>query len=142
MTVVTLTVHHLFTLSISKGVRGQFCGPCLMNRYGEDASVALLDPNWWCPLCRGICNCSLCRSREGKRPTGILAPMAFSQGYASVHHFLKSLGGLGDYEEKELEDSLVREEKAEFELETSGETVLLGRCSVVYSWCHTLGILS
>lgn len=26
------------------GVRGQFCGPCLRNRYGEDVRSALLDP--------------------------------------------------------------------------------------------------
>ncbi|XP_044539403.1 cell division cycle-associated 7-like protein, partial [Gracilinanus agilis] len=26
------------------GVRGQFCGPCLRNRYGEDVRAALLDP--------------------------------------------------------------------------------------------------
>uniref|UniRef100_A0A8D0HMI3 Zinc-finger domain-containing protein n=1 Tax=Sphenodon punctatus TaxID=8508 RepID=A0A8D0HMI3_SPHPU len=28
------------------GVRGQFCGPWLRNRYGEDVRTALLDPNW------------------------------------------------------------------------------------------------
>lgn len=26
------------------GVRGQFCGPCLRNRYGEEVRTALLDP--------------------------------------------------------------------------------------------------
>lgn len=26
------------------GVRGQFCGPCLRNRYGEEVKDALLDP--------------------------------------------------------------------------------------------------
>jgi hypothetical protein len=26
------------------GVRGQFCGPCLKNRYGESAEEALKDP--------------------------------------------------------------------------------------------------
>lgn len=25
-------------------MRGQFCGPCLRNRYGEDVRTALLDP--------------------------------------------------------------------------------------------------
>uniref|UniRef100_A0A2K5PC15 Zinc-finger domain-containing protein n=1 Tax=Cebus imitator TaxID=2715852 RepID=A0A2K5PC15_CEBIM len=43
------------------GVRGQFCGPCLRNCYGEEVRDALLDPNWHCPPCRGICNCSFCR---------------------------------------------------------------------------------
>lgn len=78
------------------GVRGQFCGPCLINRYGEDAAVALRDPNWKCPPCRGICNCSICRTREGKRPTGILAPLAFKYGHNSVKDFLQSLNGKGD----------------------------------------------
>lgn len=27
-----------------RGVQGQFCGPCLRNRYGEDVKKALLDP--------------------------------------------------------------------------------------------------
>ena len=46
------------------GVRGQFCGPCLRNRYNEDAKEALLDPNWRCPPCRGVCICSLCKDRR------------------------------------------------------------------------------
>lgn len=79
------------------GVQGQFCGPCLKNRYGEEVTVALMDSKWECPLCRGICNCSICRNRKGKRPTGILAPMALDQGHISVHHFLQFLHGKGDY---------------------------------------------
>ncbi|XP_018320920.1 cell division cycle-associated protein 7 [Agrilus planipennis] len=78
------------------GVRGQFCGPCLKNRYGEDAATVLLDPNWQCPGCRDRCNCSFCRKRKGKRPTGILAPIAQRQGYRSVDEFLQSLNGIGD----------------------------------------------
>ncbi|KAI4889179.1 hypothetical protein NFI96_032650 [Prochilodus magdalenae] len=27
-----------------RGIQGQFCGPCLRNRYGEDVKTALLDP--------------------------------------------------------------------------------------------------
>lgn len=27
-----------------RGIQGQFCGPCLRNRYGEDVKKALLDP--------------------------------------------------------------------------------------------------
>lgn len=26
------------------GAKGQFCGPCLKNRYGEDVRTVLLDP--------------------------------------------------------------------------------------------------
>lgn len=87
------------------GVRGQFCGPCLGNRYGEDAIKALKDPNWICPPCRGICNCSICRTREGKRPTGILAPLAFRHGHNSVKDFLQSLNGKG--EKNNTTDSMV-----------------------------------
>lgn len=83
------------------GVQGQFCGPCLKNRYGEEATVALLDPKWCCPLCRGICNCSICRNKKGMRPTGILAPIALDQGHVSVHHFLESLNGKGDFPEED-----------------------------------------
>ncbi|KAL8603234.1 hypothetical protein ACOMHN_046240 [Nucella lapillus] len=73
------------------GVRGQFCGPCLRNRYGEDAKVALKDPEWVCPPCRGICNCSFCRRRGGKTCTGILIHLAREKGYNDVHSFLRGL---------------------------------------------------
>jgi hypothetical protein len=83
------------------GVRGQFCGICVINRYGEDPAAALRDPNWQCYVCRGCCNCSFCRLKEGKRPTGILAPLAKMNGYKSVKDFLLSLQGYGDYAEPE-----------------------------------------
>ncbi|XP_012268816.2 cell division cycle-associated protein 7-like [Athalia rosae] len=72
------------------GIRGQFCGPCLRGRYGEDAVVALKDPNWVCPPCRGLCNCSICRKRNGQMPTGILAPIVQEEGYSSVMDYLES----------------------------------------------------
>ena len=72
------------------GVRGQFCGPCLKGRYGESAIEALKDTNWACPPCRGLCNCSICRTRRGRRPTGILAPVAQEEGYSSVMDYLQS----------------------------------------------------
>ncbi|XP_043931485.1 cell division cycle-associated protein 7 [Protopterus annectens] len=73
------------------GVRGQFCGPCLRNRYGEDVKTALLDPDWRCPPCRGICNCSFCRQRDGRCATGVLVYLAKYHGYDNVHAYLKSL---------------------------------------------------
>ncbi|NXH13015.1 CDCA7 protein, partial [Bucco capensis] len=73
------------------GVRGQFCGPCLRNRYGEDVRTALLDPTWRCPPCRGICNCSFCRQRDGQCATGVLVYLAKYHGYDNVHAYLKSL---------------------------------------------------
>ncbi|KAM6927241.1 cell division cycle-associated protein 7-like [Xenentodon cancila] len=74
-----------------RGIQGQFCGPCLRNRYGEDVKKALLDPEWKCPPCRGICNCSFCRQREGRCPTGILFPLAQYHGFSDVHSYLTSL---------------------------------------------------
>uniref|UniRef100_A0A1A8MFK0 Cell division cycle associated 7a n=1 Tax=Nothobranchius pienaari TaxID=704102 RepID=A0A1A8MFK0_9TELE len=73
------------------GVRGQFCGPCLRNRYGEEVRDALLNPDWQCPPCRGICNCSFCRAREGRCATGVLVYLAKYNGFDNVHAYLKSL---------------------------------------------------
>lgn len=73
------------------GVRGQFCGVCLRNRYGEDAKAALLDKNWICPPCRGICNCSFCRKKNNKSATGILIHCAREKGFHDVNSYLQSL---------------------------------------------------
>ncbi|XP_066531204.1 cell division cycle-associated 7-like protein [Hoplias malabaricus] len=73
------------------GVKGQFCGPCLRNRYGEDVRSALLDPTWECPICRGVCNCSLCRKRDGRCATGSLSHLAKFYGYGSVQEYLESI---------------------------------------------------
>lgn len=70
------------------GTRGQFCGPCLRNRYGEDARKALMDPAWHCPPCRGICNCSFCMPKRGFKCTGILIHVAKERGYTDVKSFL------------------------------------------------------
>ena len=70
------------------GVRGQFCGPCLRNRYGEDAKKAIMDANWVCPPCRGICNCSFCMPKRGRQATGILIHVAKQRGYDSVKSLL------------------------------------------------------
>ena len=71
-----------------RGVRGQFCGPCLQNRYGEDIRKALVDRAWVCPPCRGICNCSFCLPKRGKPPTGILIHTAREAGFDSVKEYL------------------------------------------------------
>ncbi|KAG7172698.1 cell division cycle-associated protein 7-like [Homarus americanus] len=73
------------------GVRGMFCGPCLKNRYGEDVREVLLDPKWMCPPCRGLCNCSICRNRNGKSATGILINIAKARGFDNVKDYLESL---------------------------------------------------
>ncbi|KAG6768027.1 hypothetical protein POTOM_026923 [Populus tomentosa] len=71
-----------------KMVQGQFCGDCLYMRYGEHVLEALENPNWLCPVCRGICNCSLCRQGKGWPPTGTLYRKISSLGYKSVAHYL------------------------------------------------------
>ncbi|KAK4262244.1 hypothetical protein QN277_027826 [Acacia crassicarpa] len=69
-------------------VQGQFCGDCLYMRYGEHVLEALQNPNWICPVCRGICNCSLCRQAKGWAPTGYLYRKVSALGYKSVAHYL------------------------------------------------------
>ena len=71
-----------------RGVRGQFCGPCLLNRYGEDLRESLGDNTWVCPPCRKICNCSFCLPKRGKPPTGIMIHLAREAGFDSVHEYL------------------------------------------------------
>ncbi|KAK9942241.1 hypothetical protein M0R45_007917 [Rubus argutus] len=69
-------------------VQGQFCGDCLYMRYGENVMEANKNPDWVCPVCRGICNCSLCRKEKGWEPTGNLYRKVIKLGYKSVAHYL------------------------------------------------------
>ncbi|KAK9064853.1 hypothetical protein SSX86_016235 [Deinandra increscens subsp. villosa] len=69
-------------------VQGQFCGDCLYMRYGENVLEAMQNPDWICPVCRGICNCSLCRQAKGWAPTGCLYRKISRLGYKSVAHYL------------------------------------------------------
>ncbi|XP_056271040.1 cell division cycle-associated 7-like protein [Pseudoliparis swirei] len=73
------------------GGKGQFCRPCLKNRYGEEVRDVLLDPTWSCPICRDMCNCSLCRKKEGRCATGILVRLARYNGHDHVHGYLESI---------------------------------------------------
>lgn len=41
-----------------------------MCRYGENVLEVNDNPDWICPVCRGICNCSRCRRVKGWAPTG------------------------------------------------------------------------
>ncbi|KAM9391084.1 cell division cycle-associated 7-like protein isoform 5-T5 [Salvelinus alpinus] len=49
------------------------------------------DHDWECPLCRGICNCSLCRRREGRCATGQLVHLAQHKGHSNVQDYLESI---------------------------------------------------
>ncbi|KAK9077290.1 hypothetical protein SSX86_005627 [Deinandra increscens subsp. villosa] len=69
-------------------VQGQFCGDCLFMRYGENVQEANANPDWVCPVCRDICNCSRCRKIKGWEPTGNLYRKALHLGYKSVAHYL------------------------------------------------------
>lgn len=85
-TIDTKTVCH--NKNCSGATRGQFCGPCLQNRYGEDLYKSLGSSEWICPPCRKICNCSFCMPKRGKAPTGIMIHIARECGYDNVHEYL------------------------------------------------------
>ncbi|XP_030462578.2 uncharacterized protein LOC115682490 [Syzygium oleosum] len=87
-------------------VQGQFCGDCLYMRYGEHVLEARQNPNWVCPVCRGICNCSLCRQAKGWPPTGPLYKKVSRLGFKSVAHYLIQTRSLQAQDEK-TSDSLV-----------------------------------
>ncbi|KAL8473643.1 hypothetical protein ACS0TY_030477 [Phlomoides rotata] len=82
------TLGHRTRCSKCDMVQGQFCGDCLYMRYGENVLEAKANPDWICPVCRGICNCSLCRQAKGWPPTGALYRKISSLGYKSVAHYL------------------------------------------------------
>ncbi|GJN04593.1 hypothetical protein PR202_ga22156 [Eleusine coracana subsp. coracana] len=73
-------------------VQGQFCGDCLYMRYGENVLEAKKNPNWICPVCRGICNCKtfahiylvLANCSE----QAAISMQVVSLGYKSVAHYL------------------------------------------------------
>lgn len=53
------------------------------------SSSFLFYQEWLCPPCRGICNCSFCRARDGRCATGVLVYLAKFHGYDNVHAYLK-----------------------------------------------------
>lgn len=69
-------------------LQGVLCGDCLYMRYGESVNEVNASPDWLCPLCRDLCNCSFHRSKRGWAPTGTLYRHAIAHGYKSVAHYL------------------------------------------------------
>lgn len=64
-----------------------FCGPCLANRFGQNASDMVQRGAWACPVCLDFCNCSgaNCRRAQlGLEPTASLIHEAQAYGYSSV----------------------------------------------------------
>ncbi|KAL9289421.1 putative transcription factor C2H2 family [Arabidopsis thaliana] len=80
--------YHTQCSQCNHSVRGQFCGDCLYMRYGEHVLEALENPDWICPVCRDICNCSFCRTKKGWLPTGAAYRKILKLGYKSVAHYL------------------------------------------------------
>ncbi|GMP28450.1 hypothetical protein CsSME_00003987 [Camellia sinensis var. sinensis] len=70
----------------------KFCHKCLWNRYGEKTEDVAFLGDWNCPKCRGICNCSFCRKKQGHQPTGILIHTARTTGFSSVSEMLHAKG--------------------------------------------------
>ncbi|KAJ9551808.1 hypothetical protein OSB04_015853 [Centaurea solstitialis] len=69
-------------------LQGQFCGDCLFMRYGENILEVNANPDWVCPACRDICNCSRCRRTKGWEPTGNIYRKTLRLGFKSVAHYL------------------------------------------------------
>ncbi|WOL10898.1 hypothetical protein Cni_G19657 [Canna indica] len=82
------TLGHRTHCSKCKLLQGQFCGDCLFMRYGENVLETNQNPAWVCPVCRGICNCSFCRTKKGWVPTGCLYKKVVNMGYKSVAHYI------------------------------------------------------
>ena len=76
------------TCNKCKLMRGKFCGDCIYMRYGENVLEINENPEWECPVCRDICNCSFCRTKKGWMPTGNMYRAAIASGYKSVAHYL------------------------------------------------------
>ena len=79
--------------------RGNWCGHCLEMRMGENIAEALEDPEWRCPVCRDICNCSGANCLRAKRdlfPTQQLTHEALAFGWQSVAHYLIATRILSD----------------------------------------------
>ncbi|KAG7670748.1 hypothetical protein Ndes2526A_g01480 [Nannochloris sp. 'desiccata'] len=66
-----------------------YCPRCLENRYNEAVDEVNALPDWSCPRCRKLCNCSNCRKKAGLEATGILAKVAKTAGFGSVSELLK-----------------------------------------------------
>ncbi|KAL4180366.1 hypothetical protein AMTRI_Chr13g124850 [Amborella trichopoda] len=99
------TLGHRTSCSKCKIIQGQFCGDCLYMRYGENLLEAIKKPDWICPVCRGICNCSVCRLKKGWPPTGALYRKIKSLGFTSVAQYLiKTRRSINDSENPVPED--------------------------------------
>ncbi|XP_057964864.1 uncharacterized protein LOC131155627 [Malania oleifera] len=103
-------------------VQGQFCGDCLYMRYGENVTEANQNPSWICPVCRGICNCSLCRQAKGWAPTGSLYRKIARLGFKSVAHYLIQTHRSQTNSEDANADNLLSAERSQLVEDTDGHS--------------------
>eukprot|EP00891_Asterochloris_glomerata_P008819 jgi/Astpho2/8819/fgenesh1_pg.00129_%23_17_t len=82
------TLGHHTSCSSCSSLQGVLCGDCLYMRYGENITEVQAKPDWMCPVCRDLCNCSFHRIKKGWAPTGTLYRRALAEGYKSVAHYL------------------------------------------------------
>eukprot|EP01113_Clastostelium_recurvatum_P049501 TRINITY_DN917_c0_g3_i2.p1 TRINITY_DN917_c0_g3~~TRINITY_DN917_c0_g3_i2.p1 ORF type:complete len:262 (+),score=54.03 TRINITY_DN917_c0_g3_i2:394-1179(+) len=83
--------------------RGQYCGPCLQTRYGENILEIMEVAHYWvCPLCRNLCNCNHCRSKKNLPSVSDDA----KGDHASIAHYLieNFMTGNKDDDERDIED--------------------------------------
>ncbi|GJR61085.1 zinc-finger domain of monoamine-oxidase A repressor R1 [Tanacetum coccineum] len=81
----------------------KYCGPCLLNRYGEKAEDVTLLDQWDCPRCRGVCNCSTCMKKQGHQPTSIVKAMA--GGFTSVSDMIHVKGAENVFNNKRVRET-------------------------------------
>ncbi|XP_028052953.1 cell division cycle-associated protein 7-like [Camellia sinensis] len=108
------TIGHRTNCSKCKLGRGQFCGDCLYTRYGENILEANQNPNWICPVCRGICNCSRCRRAKGWEPTAAIYTKVSKRGFKSVAHYLIQTRRSQTKQEEPADGDLVSADKSPF----------------------------
>jgi len=110
----------------SKRCNLNFCPRCLLNRYNEMVELVRKRKVWNCPKCRGICNCSFCRRKQGLCATGILANIAKSAGFDSVCTLLKKNPNLQDA--KAIRSLVVEKKENNMKLAGSKTKSLHVRC--------------
>ncbi|CAI8618361.1 unnamed protein product [Vicia faba] len=102
--------------------QGMLCGDCLYTRYGENVIEVDCNIKWTCPSCREICNCNICRRKNGWMPTGNIYNKVTKLGFKSVAHYLIKTRRL----EKNREDSDAENIVAQETPETSQDSTLIG----------------
>ncbi|CAK8577568.1 unnamed protein product [Lathyrus sativus] len=83
-----ITISQMTSCNKCELPQGTICGDCLYTRYGENVTEANFNLKWTCPSCREICNCFICRRKNGWMPTGNIYHKVTKLGFKSVAHYL------------------------------------------------------